>query len=178
MADQPQFATEAQKRELCEICLQDQIDGGNALSEKLGREIKLHITKEDQTALLNRIMRELTPQAIERTMQLLLRSARPEWRQRLTKTEQKIMETPQPRVQLQFRCFSPPSGDEWGKFYERYGAYLLEGIDNKVHLKTALEKQWPLEIGYTTFGEKMLRFIVLPPCPLDQRGARLVINKS
>ena len=178
MGDQPQFASEAQKRQLCELCLQAYTDGENALSAKLDRVIKLHLTRPDQEALLNRIMREPTPQAVERTMQLLLRSARPELQSKLTKTEEKIKEALQPRVQVQFRCFSPPSGEEWANFYEEYGAYLLEGVDNKAHLKQALEQNWPLEVGFTTYGKTMLRFIVLQPLPPDQKGARLVINKS
>lgn len=178
MAEQPQFASEAQKRELCSLSLQDYLDGDNVLSRKLDRTLKLHITPQDQEALLNRIMREPTPQAIERTTSLLLRSGRPEWRDHLTETEQKITEALQPRVQLHFRCFSPPSGDAWGKFYEQYGAYLLEGTDNKMHLKEALEKQCPLEVGFATFDGAMLRFIVLQPFPANQCGARLVVNKS
>ncbi len=193
---EPQFATEAQKRELCDEMLQDYLEGQNALHVKLQshasvnnatqgqplmvpfQELDLHIEPVDREALLNRVMREPTHQAIVRTTTALLCCSRQPWDRQLTELEQKMIVEAQPRVLLHFRCFWPPSGDEWSEFYDEYGAYLLQGTENKAHLKLALEQQWPLEIGFATYGGEMVRFVVLPPFAADQCGARIKINKS
>ncbi len=180
---EPVFATEAQKRALCDDMLQDYLDGENALAVKLARlawpaeiQLQLHIEPADREALLARVMREPTRDAIVRSTTALLCSQRPPWDTEATKLEREMLKEERPRVTLHFHCFAPPEGDAWAEFYDAYATYLLEGTDNKAHLLQALSERWPLEVGYSLYDGKMQRFVVLPPYSPQQQGARIVVK--
>jgi hypothetical protein len=77
-----------------------------------------------------------------------------------------------PVIQIYFRQFNfqmimqnDHEREEWKSFYNEYKEFLLMGDTNKFLLKSALESNGILDIGYTIYKKEIIRFNLCPILP-------------
>jgi hypothetical protein len=178
MAEQREASAE-EKRALLAQLLEAYLAGENALQAKLGRLVPLTMSQEDQTRLLGRLMREPSTETMEDLMRRML--TKPDTPSFLSAPEQRMQDDLEASLLLHFRCYTKKPGQQqysksMAKFYEEYKQFIESGTYNQKNLKDTLQDGLPLECVFLTYGRELVRFLVLPPLSLGNKGCCLLVT--
>ena len=196
------FCTEEEKKKFWTDAVADFLDGNNRLHQRIDRMVDIKIDSTDKELLLDRIMQEDNFNDIKVVMNGLLVSGdkyyaqklasyeveMKDWGNRIAKkdetTDEKKMRleairkedgkaNPVMKVYFNRFDFSLAHNPEWIEYYDKYSDFLLQGNQNKLHLKSALEKKWILDVTFTTYKSEIIRFNILEPFPKNKVGMKL-----
>lgn len=186
----PKVAKEADRRAFFANQLDSLIAGDNLLTFKLDRKVKLSISDEEREALLTRSLKVPTG-GLE--VELLWNGALSVTDTAfLTKKENKMRLAPKsPVVSLHFQHFVCPVEDggwkvpnvenplfkKWSSFYGLHSERILAGA-NPHNLKLAHDQSLPIDIFYSKYNGKILRFHLLEPYAEDQVGCKVFIKEK